>query len=164
MRHLESRGYTFLELIVVLAIIGAAVLLVMPQVGKGVETLRLKSTTRQLASVLRYARVLAVSERTVSVVGLDLSREEYWLGMMAPGSTREEVRTTYTLPETVKVAVQPLGEASSRTRGIVRFMFFPRGGAYGGWLWLEGEKGRRYGIVVDPLTGRVRISDAARET
>ncbi|MFQ5830309.1 MAG: Tfp pilus assembly protein FimT/FimU [Candidatus Methylomirabilia bacterium] len=164
MRTLGHRGYTFLELIVVLAIVGAVLLLALPQVGKGVETLRLKTTTRKLASVLRYARVLAISERTVSVVGLDLSRDEYWLGVVAPGRTREEVRTSYALPETVKVAVQPLGEAISRKRGVVRFVFFPRGGAYGGQLWLEGQKGRRYGILVDSLTGRVRISDATRGT
>lgn len=161
MRHLGHRGYTFLELLVVLAIVGAAALLVLPQAGKGLDAIRLKTTTRQLASVFRYARILAISERTVSVVGLDLSRDEYWVGILPPGRTREEVRTRYTLPESVRLVAQPLGEGASRKRGVVRFVFFPRGGAWGGQVWIEGAKGRRYSIVVDPLTGLVRISDGS---
>lgn len=145
----------------VLAIVGAALLLVLPQAGKGLETLRLKATTRQLASVFRYARILAISERAVSVVGLDLSRQEYWVETLAPGATRDHVRTTYTLPASVRVQAQPLGERGARSRGVVRFVFFPRGGAYGGQVWLEGAKGRRYAIVVDSLSGLVRLSDGA---
>ncbi|MBI4561488.1 MAG: prepilin-type N-terminal cleavage/methylation domain-containing protein [Candidatus Rokubacteria bacterium] len=161
MRHLGHRGYTFLELLVVLAIVGAVALLVLPQAGKGLDALRLKTTTRQLASVFRYARILAISERTVSVVGLDLSRDEYWVGIVAPGWAREEVQTRYALPASVRLAAQPLGEGTSRERGVVRFVFFPRGGAWGGQVWIEGAKGRRYSILVDPLTGLVRISDGA---
>lgn len=161
MKGLRHRGYTLLELLVVLAIIAAAALVVLPQAGKGLDTLRLKTTTRQLASVFRYARLLAVSERTISIVGLDLSRAEYWLAVTAPERGREVVRMTYVLPQSVRVMAQPLGEATSRERGVVRFTFFPRGGALGGQVWLEGAKGRRYGILVDPLTGLVRISDGA---
>ena len=161
MTGVGRRGYTLLELLVVLAIIGAAGLIVLPQAGKGLETFRLKATTRQVASVFRYARTLAVAERRVSVVGLDLSRAEYWLAVAAPDRPGEVVRATYTLPRSVRVLARPLGEARSRERGVVRFVFFPRGGAYGGQVWLEGEKGRRYGVLVDPVTGLVRIGGGA---
>lgn len=147
----RARGFTLLEILVVLALAAIILALVLPRLGGGLEGLRVRTASRQVAALLRSARVQAVAWRQTVTVTADPRGGT--LLVEPPGRTGAPSRLA--MPQGVRLAV--LDEAA-RPRGDrpTRIRFSPRGGSDGGALAVTGA-GRRISIVVDPLTGRVTI-------
>lgn len=150
-RH-SCRGFTLLELLVVLLIMSLSVALVVPSIGKGLEGLRVHAAARKLAAVLRRARSLALAHNAIYQVVISprervyqVVRAEGWWAVTGDGSWQE-------------------GKGSSLLEGVEMiaaeppvFAFFPGGGSSGGTILLAGEGGKSLRVQVDPVTGLVRI-------
>ena len=59
LRHIKNDGFTLLEIILVLTIIGLASVLILPNVG-GLESRTFSAQARQAASLLNFARRTAI--------------------------------------------------------------------------------------------------------
>ena len=145
---MRERGFTLLEVMVVL-VIGAvmyALVLNMP-LGRA-SSADLKSAARSLASGLRQAQTLAMVTRRDAVLTIDMETREYVL----PG---DEARKT--LPSNIEVKLfTAQSEIESQTRGAIRF--YPDGSSTGGRITVQtGE--RKFLVDVDWLTGRVSINE-----
>jgi general secretion pathway protein H len=132
-------GFTLIEMIVVLVILGLALSVVAAFIPRRNVTMELENATSRTAGMMRIARARAIAEsRSISFQvspdghGLRVDAESIALG-----------------PE-VKVA-------TARGAAIV---FTPDGGAIGGELAIAVD-GRRRVIQVDPLTGRITVHDAS---
>ena len=73
------RGFTLLELMVVLAIMALLVALVPPLVSGASDRVALKGAARQLAAGLRFARSQAIARNRPAVLQLDLKARRYTL-------------------------------------------------------------------------------------
>jgi general secretion pathway protein H len=136
----EARGYTLLELIVVLLILGAAAAVVAPSVGSLLWRSRLDQATERAASLLHDARAAAArSGRSVTV---ELS---------ADGRELRSPTDTLRLEPPLRI------EASQSERTVV---FYPTGLAAGA-RWIvrdsEGEQARTAVIEVSLLAGEVVV-------
>ncbi|MGH7408950.1 MAG: pilus assembly FimT family protein, partial [Candidatus Methylomirabilales bacterium] len=67
-------GFTLIEIVVVLAILGVSVALVLPAVGRGTDGLRLRTEAGRVAALLRQARERAVGQRHAARVSLNQAR------------------------------------------------------------------------------------------
>lgn len=147
----RARGFTLLELLVVLGLAAIILALVLPRLGGGLEGLRVRTAARQVAALLRSARVHAIAGGQTVAVTVDPRGGT--LQVEPPGRTGAPSRLA--MPQGVRLAV--LDEAARPRRDRpTRIRFSPRGGSDGGALDVTGA-GRRISIVVDPLTGRVTI-------
>ena len=144
----KSRGFTLLELMVVLVIITLMIALVPPLIsGLGGFT-ELKGASRRLAAGLRSARNQAVLKQHEAVLSLDLEQRHF----NVTGNTRE-----FSLPRDVDIKLYTArSELLDESRGSIRF--FPDGSSTGGHITLS--NGRvEYTVNVDWLTGQVSIVD-----
>jgi len=142
------RGFTLLELIVVMALMAILMTLVPPMISSALPGAQLKSASRELAAGLRFARNHALTAREESTLTLNVEKHSF----QVTGRKKN-----YSIPEKLKIE---LLTAESETRGesIGAIRFFPDGGSTGGRVTLSyGE--RAFGIDVDWLTGKVRILD-----
>jgi prepilin-type N-terminal cleavage/methylation domain-containing protein len=64
-KKLNKKGVTLIELIVVMVIIAIGAVLMVPNIGRWLPNYRLRSATRDIASILRTAQMKAVSNNTV---------------------------------------------------------------------------------------------------
>jgi general secretion pathway protein H len=140
------RGFTLLELLVVLLIATSVLTLALPQLGNLRAGMALRSEARQLASALRLCRSEAiVRQQEVSLV-IDLAQRAYRSGT----SSR-----VHRLAQDTEVAVLAAHSGREAPRsGAIRF--FADGSSSGGRVVLAAV-GARYVVDVDWLTGRVVI-------
>jgi general secretion pathway protein H len=142
-----SGGFTLLEMVVVLAVLGLALVLVTgyrPPWSRGYS---LDATGAELAAQLRLARSEAITSNRPVVLALDLARHRYRVGTASP----------QLLPPAISLQlVTTAGERQTATTGDIGFN--PDGSSTGGRIVLVEGK-RRLAVGVDWLTGRVSIAD-----
>lgn len=151
MRFQKSGGFTLLEMVVVLGLAALTLALVLPRLGGGLDGLRVRTASRQVAALLRSARAQAVSERQTVTVTVN-PRER---ALQVEPLSRAGVLSRLTLPDGIQLAILDEGSRRRSDRAI-QIRFSPRGGSDGGFLGVSGA-GRLIPIAVDPLTGRVTI-------
>jgi len=139
---MRNKGFTFVELIVVLAILAGLAALVAPSFSRTVASARLRTAASDVRSTFARARALAVASARERSAVFDLSRGEI-------GVDNEAVRL---LPETIRLEVVLPG-GDRRDRGSVRFRFFPDGSGEEAEISVTAEDGGTLRVTVDPLTG-----------
>src|SRR5689334_14944545 len=140
-------GFTLIEVIVTLAILGLALALVANYKPPWSSGLGLKGTASELASGLRLARSEAIASNRPIAFGLDLTGRRYRIGT---GAERQ-------LPASLSIELMTIaGETRGANVGDIRFN--PDGSSTGGRIALADGK-RRMAVGVDWLTGRVSVAD-----
>ncbi|HEV8307653.1 MAG TPA: GspH/FimT family pseudopilin [Methylomirabilota bacterium] len=145
----QSAGFTLIEIAVVLAILSVAAALVLPAVGRGKESLRLRSEAGRVAALLREARQQAVTHRRATRVTLDRARNTVVLTAGDPDHPLRQLE----MASGLRISVRTGGEVLTfSSRGITRETR---------WL-VEGSSGRRLAVDVDAVTGRVTVGPETR--
>lgn len=139
--RLHGRGFTLLETLVVLVILGLALTLVVPAVSRGLGN-SLDDVVRQLHTGLRQARSEAVNQQRSVLFVLDVNKHSFRAGGRAARSIPEEF------------SLHARTAQRERHEGSVGIRFYPDGSATGGRIGV-GESGQRVWLEVDWLTGRI---------
>lgn len=181
-----ERGFSLIELIVVLVILGLAAAVTAPFIFWTLERVEIRSAVKEIASSLRYARSVAISEKKEMRFYMDLDERLYWLDTRREerpgedtagnGDTGQEGEGTSPSPSyptkkrslnsLVKVDLFVRGE-DELDEGTVMVSFSPFGSSSGGQFNLKThEESRRplyFTVKVDPVTGRVKTKEMDEE-
>ena len=140
-------GFTLIEVIVTLAILGFALVLVAGYKPPWSSGLGLRGAAAELASGLRLARSEAVASNRQVRFDLDVTGHVYRVGV---GAERR-------LPANLSIELLTIsGENRGASIGDIRFN--PDGSSTGGRIALADGK-RSVAVGVDWLTGRVSLAD-----
>ena len=132
----RDAGFTLVELLVVLAIVGMALAVAVPLLARHVTGASLNAASSEIRAALRGARSTAIAEDRPVIFRGDPGGG-YWLD-----------RQHFTLP--LMNGTQPLRVA---VQGGVQISFYPSGGSSGGRIRVLSGSAQRE-IAVDMLTGR----------
>ena len=148
--HFHQRGFTLMEILVVLVIGALLVGIVGVQMSAGGPGTELRSSTRELASGLRYVRSMAMSQGQETVLLVDIDEGRYWFEG-PDGRSRD-------LPDSVRIRLVT-AEEEIRSESVAGVRFFPDGSATGGRFTVS-VNDRSMEVDVDWLTGRIEILDS----
>jgi general secretion pathway protein H len=147
LRPPPAAAFTLIELIVVLAVLGLALVLFTGYRAPWSTAFGLRGTAAELAAGLRLARSQAIAGDRPVALDLDLRGHRYRVGDGQPQA----------LPPALSIELLTVaGENPDRRNGDIRFN--PDGSSTGGRITLA-EGGRRVAVGVDWLTGRVTVAD-----
>lgn len=144
-RQSATRGYTLLELLVVLAVAGFIMAGIASYSTQSMPGTKLKSAAQRLADTLRTAQATAITDGTPVTVAFSRSTRTY---LVEPGGEAT------TLPPGTDLSFTPNSFLPVKVPGI---RFFPDGSAAGGDIVFTAG-GRSFHITVDWLTSRVTLN------
>ncbi|MEX1196416.1 MAG: prepilin-type N-terminal cleavage/methylation domain-containing protein [Pseudohongiellaceae bacterium] len=145
----EQRGFSLLEILMVLAILGMAVSLVAPNLS-GIGARRFDAQLREAAGLLNHARRMAVVEGQATEVRFRIAGEAEDGAAAERGDRVSEFR----LAGGIEMAFRETAGERARPETEMTLQFFPEGGATGGELLWFGQD-RQALIRIDPFSGRV---------
>jgi general secretion pathway protein H len=135
-----SAGYTLVELLVVMVVIGLLLLAVPTVVSAGFPSVQAKTAAQQLAADLRAARMSAVLNGIQTRVEIDIDRRRYTI--QPRGFVRE--------PAFPIVLAHPDGDRTIR--------FYPDGSSSGGSISV-GSGAHAHRVTSHALTGRITVDE-----
>lgn len=145
-------GFTLIEILIVLLLLGAAAVLVMPSFTTGLAGVELESAARDFVTELKRARLAAVS-----------TQQPRRIILMEPEGSEDARR--YVLTDEFERRL----EALSLPKGIgfyvedsrswpVVLSFYPDGTSSGGEVYLANSAGKRLKVRLDPVTGYAKVA------
>jgi prepilin-type N-terminal cleavage/methylation domain-containing protein len=145
---MNQRGVTLIELIIVMVIIAIGAVLTTPNISGWLPNYRLRSATRDVASIMRFAQLKAVSNNTSYQVVFDTAHDSYILQYQDTGGGWVAEGISQTLPTGVKFNTTfPLNITTFSTNST----------ATDGNITLNNTKGSTKTVRILGLTGRIRI-------
>jgi len=151
-----NSGFTLFELLLVLILIGITASIAFLSIGVAHKKTILRDTARRAYLQIRHAREVSVLEQTVVTVTVGEEGKGYTISTGQPPEKTEDrasggkggnrrILYSVRLPEGISIEGNEL-------------LFYPRGESSGGSLVIRDNDGRAFRIVVEPLSGRVRLT------
>lgn len=137
----NQRGFSLLELIVVLSILALAAGLAAPSISRSTDALKLRAEVAGFSAVLRHAREQAITTRQAHRVVVEPAAHQVHV------YAGDEVRRTRAIP--ARWSVDAPGDASLAVR------FEPHGTSTGGHYRIVADN-IVWRVTIDAFTGRVR--------
>jgi general secretion pathway protein H len=148
----SARGFTLMEMMLVLAIAAALTAVAVPNLQPALAAMRLRGAASDVASALRHVRGHALSSGREATFTLDIKRHAYQVSSRAK---------SYALPDSVRLRLFT-AEQELVGEDLGRIRFFPDGSATGGRVTLEAGGNRRL-VDVNWLTGDVTVREEREE-
>lgn len=159
--RVRQTGFTLLELLVVLVLLGIIAVLVAPGLGGSLDNAKLKAAGRELLAALRVQRSEAIAQGRIITLRFSGDESSYRID-------GESVRLAEGLSVVYQAASGPAMEgvqsfaslnAALPGTGNNNLVFYPDGSSSGAFLQLRLGEGLRY-IRIDWLTGTVSLLDS----
>ena len=144
-------GFSLIELIIVLFLVGLMAGLAGLYIGKDKGSLELKKFTKEVSAVMRYARNHAVSEKKIYCFVID--HDELMLRLYSEDTDYKNVILVMDKEIPEELHIDLLG--SGREAAYVEF--FPGGNTTGGVIEITNIKGSRFLIKVNRITGKLIV-------
>jgi prepilin-type N-terminal cleavage/methylation domain-containing protein len=152
MKKTQDPGFTLLELIVVVLVIAMTMALAYPSLSRGSSSLHLRSCSRDVLNIFRYAKEKAITQQQGMVVLVDADQQAITLYNNLGDLMDQE----YLMPNDVQIyRIALAGEEVTSGSMLVRFL--ANGSADFAEVILRSNYGSQLMVVCDPLRGGSRI-------
>lgn len=146
-RAAGASGFTLLEMLAVILLVGIAAAAVSVSVSQGLASARVRAASSELAGALRATRAQAIVRGEEQHFDVDTRANRY------DGAKQHDVR----LPSGLRVSITSAKEDQPNDH-TGRIRFFPDGSSTGGRITLKSGR-REWHVNVAWLTGEVRVVD-----
>jgi general secretion pathway protein H len=146
-----DRGFTLLELVLVLVVMSLVATLTYPAMLRGRTAFHLRAVGRDVIGSLRFARETAVTEQKVIMVQVDSQAQKFTVSDDVGNGAR-----SLAMPGDVRLEV-PSSTGDAVPNGQITIRFLPNGSADDAQILLRSNTGATLRIVTDAITGAARI-------
>ncbi len=157
----KTKGYTFIELTVVIFLIGLTLVLTVPRFRYSIVTDDLKATVRQMIGTIRGLRNEAIREHKTYRLHFDLESNRFWIEStdMTEEEQAEAYKKAFQLPEGVRILDVWRRETGKKMAGETTIHFTKKGYVEQSIIHLAAEDGREFTLVLSPFLGKVKVHE-----
>lgn len=142
-RRSSRSGFTLLEVVVVLILMGVAAAVILPSFVGGLKGLELETAGRDLIVQMKHARSEAIAKQKVFRIILRANSYQFTNDF---GEAIEEFK----LPEGVVIE-------SDEVELPLQISFYSNGRSYAVSFRLKNRQGKQMQVAVDPITGFAKV-------
>ena len=156
-----TKGYTLIELAVVVILIGLFLGLSIPRFQYTIVSDELKATTRRIVGVVKGLRDEAIRGQQVHIFHLDLESHRLWI---EPAGIGEEERAlarerAFKFPPGVRILDVWCRGKGKKVDGEVAIRFSKKGYVEETVIHLGADDGREFTLVLSPFLGTIKVYD-----
>jgi prepilin-type N-terminal cleavage/methylation domain-containing protein len=159
-------GYTLIELIVVLVIIGFVLTFSAPRFGGVLSEVRLGGAARRIGTLVKLLRDEAILNQKTYMLRYDFSKTEYWVespeeenenGEQGGKDIKDILARRTRLPAGVSVE-DVINERSGKViEGEARIFFYPNGYVEKSTIHMKDTKEKTLSLFINPFMGNMKI-------
>ena len=159
----DSSGFTLIEILVVMVILGGFLLLAVPRFGDFADV-NIKSASRNLSGTIKYLYNESIFKKNIYKLAFDLDNNEYWVEYMQDNQfvvSNDPVLKRKRLPDGISFE----DIFTERTQQTVNsgddtfILFLPNGFVDYAVIHLNSSGDNSYTIETKPYTGGTKIYD-----
>jgi len=157
----EIKGYTFIELTVVICLIGLILVLTVPKFRYAILTDDLRTTVRQMVGTIRSLRNEAIREHKRYLLHFDLESNRFWIESagMPDEKQAEAYKKASQLPQGVRILDIWRRGKGKKVAGETAICFNKKGYIEQTAIHLGAEDGRQFTLILSPFLGTIKIYD-----
>jgi general secretion pathway protein H len=155
------KGFTLIEVMVVLIFIGIVLTLTIPRVQTGIVSDDLKASTRKMIGLIRGLKEEAVREHKTCFLHFDLETDRYWTdsAVMNEEERARAVEKAFALPAGVHVLDVWFRDKGKQMIGRTAIRFSKKGYIQPSVIHLGSEDDRVFTLELSPFLGKVKIHE-----
>lgn len=156
-----TKGYTLIELTVVVVLIGLFLALAIPRFQYAIATDGLKATTRRIAGLVKALRDEAIREHKAYTVHLDLESNCLWIDSEGMGEqeTAAARESAFKFPQGVRILDVWYRGRGKKVDGEAGIRFSKKGYVEQMVIHLGAEDGRQFSLVLRPFLATIKVYD-----
>jgi hypothetical protein len=159
MRGGDSRGFTILEIVMVLFLLVGMLSVVIPRISIGEN---LGSVGRKWVGALKTFQEMAMTTQKTVRLYIDIDRGMYWPMVMDGNEEKIPLDPIWampiSLPETIRFSDIQVG-TTKREAGRMDIFFYPNGRIDQATVHLTDMENHVMGVLVEPVTAMIRVTD-----
>ncbi|MBW1802034.1 MAG: prepilin-type N-terminal cleavage/methylation domain-containing protein [Deltaproteobacteria bacterium] len=154
----NTKGYTFIEITIVIILIGVMASISMPKIRHAILTDKLKSTSRKMIGLISSLRNDAIRQQKAFYLHFDLEANRFWTDSEA---MLEEERLSAnekaaSLPEGISVLDVWFRGKGKKQNGTVVIRFNKKGYVQESAIHLSSDDGRQFTLFLSPFLGKIK--------
>jgi prepilin-type N-terminal cleavage/methylation domain-containing protein len=156
-----AKGYTLIELTVVVFLIGVMLAVSIPRFRYSLITDNLKSTTRKIVGLVKNLRNEAIREQKIYFLHVDIEANKLWIEFDAITEEEREMaqEKAFHLPVDVRIVDFWTKSNGKTTEGEVAIKFNKKGYVDQTIIHLGAEDGREFSLVLHPFLAKIESYD-----
>ena len=162
---MEEKGFTLIELVVVIGLLGLMLVITVPRFRQALMTNELKASTRKIVGLVGGLRDRAIRDHTDYLLHIEIGARRFWVA--ADGLSAEGIILAkdngFRLPAEVRVLDVWLRSRGKLTAGEVVIRCSRKGYLEQSIIHLGAEDGDRMSLLLTPFLGEIRTYEGYHE-